>query len=153
MPLSDADRLYRNHCIDAGQKAQDSYDRALLALSGGALGVSLVFLKDIVGTAPIVSRDLLVAAWVCWTGSIVGIVASFVVSQSALRTAVQQVDAGTIRDERPGRWYSRATVTLNGAAGVLFFVGVILMLLFVNDNLGTLPPTPSAPGGSSLGPT
>ena len=40
---------YRAHLVSAAQKAQEDFDKTLLALSGGALGVSFAFVKDIVG--------------------------------------------------------------------------------------------------------
>jgi hypothetical protein len=137
MPALDPElRSYRQHCVDAGQKAQDSYDRAILSLAGGALGVSLVFLKDVVGAKPVVSRDVLVGAWAFWTLSILFILGSFITSQRALGTAVKQIDAGKIRTEVPGRVFSFLTVVLNSAAGISFVLGVVFMLWFVNDNLG-----------------
>ena len=40
---------YRALLVQTWQKTQDDIDKAILSLSGGALGVSFVFLKDIVG--------------------------------------------------------------------------------------------------------
>jgi hypothetical protein len=42
---------YRALLVQTWQKTQDDIDKAILSLSGGALGVSFVFLKDIVGPA------------------------------------------------------------------------------------------------------
>jgi hypothetical protein len=90
---------YRKHCVSAEQKAQDDYDKAVLTLSGGALAISFAFLKDLVGSGPLAQTQLLLWAWLLWSGSIVATLASFWFSQSALRTAIAQVDAGTIRNQ------------------------------------------------------
>lgn len=133
--LSSALQRYRDHCVDAAQKAQDSYDRALLSLSGGGLAVSLVFLKDVVGTQALTSRDLLLWAWITWVLSILAVLASYFFSHRALTTAVTQVDSGTIHEERPGRVSTKLTVGLNLASGLMFLVGTVLMLGFVLDNM------------------
>jgi hypothetical protein len=133
--LSPALQRYRDHCVEAAQKAQDSYDRALLSLSGGGLAISLVFLKDVIGTRTLVSRDLLFWAWLLWVGSILAVLASYFTSQRALTTAVTQVDNGTIHSEAPGKRSAQLTVALNLVSGAAFLAGTIVMLYFVLDNM------------------
>src|SRR5690349_13298608 len=41
---------YRNHLVTAKAKAQDDYDRTVLALSGAAIGISLTIVKDFLGS-------------------------------------------------------------------------------------------------------
>lgn len=125
---------YRRHCVDAGQKAQEDFDKSVLSLSGGALGVSFAFLKDVIGPGPVRGSVWLVAAWTVWALSIVAVLSSFFFSQLALRTAITQVDDATIHTQHPGRWYTRATMGLNIAAGLLFLAGVIAMVVFVREN-------------------
>lgn len=38
---------------DADQQAQTDYEKTVLSLSGGALGISFAFVKDIVGSKPL----------------------------------------------------------------------------------------------------
>ena len=126
---------YRDHCVEAAQKAQDSYDRAVLSLSGGGLAVSLVFLKDVIGTRDLISRDLLLSGWILWVLSILAVLASHFFSQRALTTAVSQVDAGTIHKESPGRFSTKLTIGMNLVSGLTFLGGTFLMLWFVLDNM------------------
>jgi hypothetical protein len=44
---------YRKHLVDSCQKSQEAYDKAVLALSAGALGVTINFVKDIIGGHPV----------------------------------------------------------------------------------------------------
>jgi hypothetical protein len=126
---------YRRHCVSAEQKAQEDYDKSVLTLSGGALGVSFAFLKDVVGPGALLQPNFLLWAWLSWSASIVSTLASFWFSQLALRTAIAQVDTGTIHDQFPGRAFSRITSTLNAIGGLAFVVGVVLMVVFVMANL------------------
>jgi len=126
---------YRNQLIDAEQKAQDNFDKTVLSLSSGALGISFVFLKDIVGDTP-ASISLLMVAWISWALSSTSVLISFYMSHKALRHAIKQVDFNKIREEHPGSWYDKFTGFLNGFALILFVVGLFSMIWFIKMNLG-----------------
>ena len=57
---------YRNWLIAAEQKAQEDFDKTVLSLSGGALGISFAFVKDIVGDQPLIKTKFLLTAWIAW---------------------------------------------------------------------------------------
>lgn len=127
---------YRNHLILAEQKAQEDYDKTIIALSGGGLGISFAFLENVVGTKAIVFPNLLFSSWICWAVSILCVLASYFTSHLALRRAIQQVDDGTIYEKRLGGCTDLITKVCNAAGGLLFFIGVILMASFVYKNIG-----------------
>ena len=114
---------------------QSEYDKAIMALSGGALGVSMTFLKEVVITQGIHGGCYLLAAWICWGLSVTSTLASFYTSSLALRKAVQQTDDRAIYIELLGGKYNQATKILNVAAGLLFFAGVVSIVVFVARNL------------------
>lgn len=133
--MNDELQKYRAFLVVAEQKAQEDFDKTVLSLSGGALGVSFAFVKDIVGSQPMVYSELLLGAWIAWGASITFILTSFYTSRQALKKAIQQVDAGQIYDQFPGGWYSRFVAILNTFGGLLFFIGVVLIVFFVKFNL------------------
>ena len=126
---------YRKLLVTLDQKAQEDFDKAVISLSGGALGVSFAFVKDIVGNKPIIHSECLFGAWLVWGLSLVFVLASFYVSEQALRQAIRQVDADKIRDQVPGGRFSTITAGLNILGGVAFFSGVVFMVIFVSQNL------------------
>ena len=126
---------YRKHLIGAEQKAQEDFDKAVLSLSGGALGISFAFIKDIVGVGSINNPGLLLFSWGCWGSSIIAILASYFFSHLSLRKAINQVDSDEIYKGHPGGAFDWITAFLNACGGILFFVGVILMIVFVAFNL------------------
>jgi hypothetical protein len=128
-------RQYRQQLLTADQKAQEDFDKTVLTLSGGALGISFAFVKDIVGNKPLTNPDWLLCAWIAWGISVASVLASFYFSQRALRHAIKQVDQNRIYEQTPGRMYSRITSVLNAIGGVLFLVGVILIVMFAGKNL------------------
>ncbi|ORE84869.1 hypothetical protein ATO7_16489 [Oceanococcus atlanticus] len=126
---------YRQWLVEAEQKSQESFDKTVLSLSGGGLGISFVFLKDVIGPAPVVSPALLLLAWVCWGLSAFAVLLSFFLSHLALRRAIRQVDSGTIRSEKAGGFLAKATASCNASGAVLFFIGVCFITAFAGANL------------------
>jgi hypothetical protein len=127
---------YRRWLVESEQKSQESFDKTVLSLSSGALGVSFVFIKDVVGGMQNVQwLTLLLCSWLSWGLSSVAVLVSFYASQQALRHAIIQVDNDTIREQPVGGSFAKATAWLNGVSVVLFLVGVLLVIGFVGHNL------------------
>ena len=128
-------QAYREHIVRAEQQAQSDFDKTVLTLSGGALGVSFAFLRDVVGSRPADATALLVVAWTAWSTSCALVLVSYFLSHLALRRTITQVDEGTIHRERPGGVFDRLTAVTNAVGGVLFVAGLVAMIIFVNANL------------------
>jgi hypothetical protein len=126
---------YRGLLTSTEQQSQSEFDKAVLALSGGGLGISFTFLKDFIGMANAVHFCVLIAAWSCWALSSTSILFSFYTSILAQRRAIKQLDKGTIGMERPGGWWDFATNTLNLGGLLLFVSGLVLMVIFLSCNL------------------
>jgi len=126
---------YRSSLVALEQKSQESFDKTVLSLSGGALGISFVFLKDIIGPSPVVNPTLLLTAWGAWATSSIAVLLSFFISHLAIRKAIKQFDEGEIYNAKPGGWMSSVTAILNVTGALAFFIGVILITLFAGSNL------------------
>lgn len=126
---------YRQHLVSAEQKSQDDYDKAVVLLSGGALGVSFAFVKDIVGSGGVFVPSLLVCAWTLWALSAAAVLSSYFVSRLALRRTIRQCDQGTIFEcKTPGEHFTWLLRCFNVISGLLFIIGVFAMCLFVYFN-------------------
>ena len=131
---------YRALLTKTEQEAQATFDKTVLTLSGGALGLSFAFTKDVVGAHNVVHTSFLLSAWIGWGLSATSVLSSFFTSQMALRKAISQLDQGQLgsdaeKMERPGGWYDRLTATLNASGLVLFLVGLVAMMIFLICNL------------------
>lgn len=136
--MPDADPIaveYRSLLVKTEQASQSEFDKGVLALSGGALGLSFAFTKDIVGTAHLVHSVYLLLAWAAWTASSTSVLMSFFTSQRACRKAIRQLDAAGKVPPRPGGWADFGTEVLNITGLILFVVGLIMMVLFLSHNL------------------
>jgi hypothetical protein len=126
---------YRELLSSLEEKMQSEYDKAVMTLSGGALGISLTFLKDIVKQTPLIHPGWLMAAWICWGASVGAVLMSFLTSLNAMRKALRQVELKVIYYEKPGGWLDILTLVLNIMSGGLFLFGVIFIAVFMEQNL------------------
>lgn len=133
--MSEDLKKYRDHLVVAEQKTQEDFDKTVLSLSGGALGISFAFITDVAGEPPFIQPLLLFLAWLCWGASVSSVLVSYFASHLALRKTIKQVDAGQIYNARVGGAYDLATAALNGLGALLFIGGVILVVYFAYLNL------------------
>jgi hypothetical protein len=129
----DPDDTYRNHLVKTRQASQSNYDKAVLLLSAGALGVSMTFVKDIVGDPKKAYwMPLLMVAWICWGISCASVLYSHFASVSAHDESIAALD-----DERePDIASNKMTGFLNVTSGVFFLVGLVLFCVFAYCNIG-----------------
>ena len=125
---------YRNILIDLYQKSQASYDTTIVSLSGGAIGLSIIFFKDIIGDSVPVCIFFQKTAWILWSGSITSVLGSYFFSRIALRKTMEQYDQKNF-SEGVGGWATNVTEFLNVIAGLLFIFGIISFLIFASSNL------------------
>jgi hypothetical protein len=131
---------YRNFIIEADQKQQESFDKTVLTLSGGALGITFAFLKDIVGTNPI-HPVLITLAWIFWGVSVSCTLISFFTSHLTLNKIIDHIDQNIsadsiqkIYENSPEKSFKVLTNILNVTSAALFILGVILTAIFAFYN-------------------
>ena len=125
---------YRRHLILAEQKAQEDFDKALLTLSGGALGVSFAFVTNVVGSPPYEYFQILLGGWASFVFSLVVVVLSYYFSRQALRMAIREADSQTA-SQRPGGIFTFWTEAANVTGALSFFLGLILVGTFAVINV------------------
>jgi heme exporter protein D len=119
-----------------------SFDKSMLTLSSGALGVSLAFIKDIVplGTADWIC--LLKISWGAFALCILTTVVSFQFSIAALKDRRNLLDEmlttknRELEHKQTSLW-NRAVVVCTDTALVLFLVGLVCTMLFVVKNVSS----------------
>ncbi len=118
----------------------EQFDRAVLTLSSGALGLSLAFIKDFVPVDKAQVPVLLVASWIFFGCAIVSTVSSFLVSQVAINIQLNYAEQYYLK--REGQYLAKKNIpakitdALNVASGVLFVIAVGCTIIFVMFNLG-----------------
>lgn len=134
------------------QKSQEGYDKTLIALSGGALGLSLTFITDFVAPGAAVGGDWLIGAWAAWVGSLTLLLGSFYTGIRANFHAIQCVDKRW--PVEVDRGWDLATGWLNALGGIAFVAGAVLMIVFLAKNIdhteGTQVPDKNSPGPGKI---
>lgn len=136
-------RAYLDHrkaLIDLGNESLRTFDRAILVLSSGALGLSVVFLKDIVGLGPVEGTGYLFASWGLFMIAIIVNILSYLASWKDAQTERVKVDECATKGTLylPGNNpYRLMTVWANSVALVCFVGAVTCLASFAFRNVGT----------------
>ena len=126
---------YRDTLIELEQKSQAEYDRLIVTLSGGALGISFAFVDRFVGDETPRAVCALGIAWFVWVGSLACVLWSHYASVKSMRKAVMQVDNGEFDKGPVGGNYDSLLKLRNPLGGVLFVIGAISAGVFVSFNV------------------
>ena len=126
----------RKALVEAEGEASQSLDKALITLSAGAFGLSLLFIFRI---AP--EPAALWWLYIAWGGfilSLVSILSSFLASQKAFRRARELLD--TYYQDASGNQVHSGWDTVTGGLTLVsivsFVCGVVALAVFATRNLG-----------------
>jgi hypothetical protein len=118
----------RKRLLALHEKATDSFDRAIMALSGGALGISIAFIHDVAHNPR--HKWVVGVAWAFFAASLLLILLSFLSSERASVRMVTQIDEDV--DEIPR---GKVTDFLNWGSAGAFILGVVFLVLFAWLNI------------------
>ena len=145
--MADNDPMYeretyldeRKILIDLERESSRSFDKAILTLAAGALGLSITFLRYISPKPIPGSLDYLIMAWSGLGASMLLTLTSFLLSQSAMRRQREILDrgmqAGEDEDIEEKNRFASATNILNWLSLVFFILGAGLFAYFSFVNL------------------
>lgn len=137
---------YRGAAAKLKSSAHSSYDKAVMALSGGALGLSLTVLKEHpLGGNQWVDLGLATAAMIFWAASVALIFISLYTSIKSADRTIELVDEKLkLPDDElvenykfESNGWNTWTAWLNFFAGAGFVCGVISFVMFLNKNLSS----------------
>ena len=124
------ERAYRAQLVSLEQKSREVYDKAVLILSGGALGLSLVVFKDYLTLRGGGGSGLMAFALLCWALSVSCILFASASSRKVLRSALRRADDG-VPSARLEELSDRVASGLSIGSGALFLVGVAFFAAYV----------------------
>lgn len=128
---------YRAELIAIKNKLHENYDKLVVALSGGALALSITFLKDLVEFDNILFPYLLIISWGFFVASIACVLLEILFGIEAQKRAIKQTDDGSIYISKPGGWLSGATVLLRYSAAILVLLGLLSISIFSFCNINS----------------
>jgi hypothetical protein len=131
----------RRSLVDAEREVSERFDRWVITLSAGALGLSITFIKQIAPKPKAATVWYLGLSWIAFGIALLLMLLSLIMSQSALRKQREILDADyrELENARDAKNIPAVyTNYLNWASVVFFIVGVVLLGTFTILNLPTL---------------
>ena len=124
---------------EAELEVSGRYDKWILTLSGGALGLSITFIEKIAKSPTPDTLVWLKISWVCLVLSLLTGLLSLVTSQSAIRENRNELDLAHSERRAPRLIFSRCftyvTNGLNWGSLFLFILGVAFLCVFSFTNI------------------
>ncbi len=123
------------------KSGSENFDKYMVTLSSGALGISLTFIKDIVPLKQAVFVPALIVSWVSFVACILTTLISFRLSIRSLEKMMPYLDAYYLKGETEAfnqHLKSLSTRAVDWCANIgigLFISGLILTMLFVSKNV------------------
>ena len=121
---------WRQWLVEAHHSSSQDFDKAVMTVASGALGLSITFVHDFAPKA--IHRGLLAAAWALLATSLLAILISHLASQDATLHEIKKLD-----NENTGwsiAWW--ATSLLNYGAALSLVAGVLCLVVFGLYNVG-----------------
>jgi hypothetical protein len=136
--MSEHKSLYRDLLIRSEQQSQSEFDKTIITLSSGALGVSFIFIKDVIGDDVVKNASQLLFSWIFLSTSLALILVSFYTSVLAHRKALEQFDADENIKVDIGGKYSTVTKACNVLSAVFLILGIVYITCFAYKNIGPI---------------
>ncbi len=126
----------RKDLIKAEQSMYEHFDRAILTLSAGALGISIAFINQIAPNPRVDTRGWILSAWLLFSLSALSTLISFLLSQVAFRKQVEICEKVLLEDkQKEQNNFSFMTTCCNYLSIILFTLGVASLVIFSYLNL------------------
>ena len=122
---------YRGTLLKIQEEMQSEFDKTVLALSGGAIALSITLIKELMSPTAAQNSVLLMLSWFFWALSITFVLCSYFTSAHAMESTITELDRDGSVSSSPGGLYNMWTRCLNLAAGIGFIAGLVSFLFFV----------------------
>ena len=144
-PVYQAYQAERNALLSAAEGLAKSYDTWLLTLSGGAFGLSMTFLKDIVAPNVPSATGYLLLSWLLLASAMLLIMVGMRLSETAHRQYISIRDEvyrqskrpfwESVREAEAKCWRPKCVKVLNLFSLIFFVLGLFSMSYFAYANL------------------
>lgn len=128
---------HRKHIEELRTNQINIFDKAILTMSTGALGLSILLISTFAQKGSVVDTASLAISWglfvTCITSNLLSYGASALAAASAIKNMDEAMQKGELSIGEGGIWV-QITRALNGLAVISFAVGAIFLLAFAMAN-------------------
>lgn len=130
---------YRQHLLEGRRLSFQQFDKAVLTLSGGGLGLSLTFIDRVVPLSTATHKWILALAWGLFAVSVMSTLISFITSQFAFDRELMLSEDYYMHDNEEALTQLNRPATLTKAINVIsaasFLLAVMCLVYFVSINV------------------
>lgn len=132
---------YRKKTLEDIKSETENFDRYLLTLSSGALGLSLAFIKDIVPLGSAIRIPWLITSWIAFLLCIVATLFSFQASIRALENTIPYLEDYYLKgnpdafNKHLKSFWVKAIDCCTYSAMIFFLAGLVFTMMFVGVNI------------------
>jgi len=126
------DKTYYEILNKAYFESSAQFDKQILFISSGALGLSFTFIKDIVELETAICKGLLLVSWILFSIVILMSLFSHYTSKQAINTQIENIE-----DEKNNKanFLNSITKLLNISMIISIVLGLISLILFIIINI------------------
>lgn len=127
---------YRKILVDQHYQDSARFEQVMLTISTGVLGISVVFLKDIIGNNP--AENSLIWLYLSWgfvVLSLLLILFSFTPAMNNKENLISQIDEAIKTQDAPTSWKSKRVARIMSSIAVIclgFGIGSYLIFAILN---------------------
>jgi hypothetical protein len=126
---------YRQHLIKVTEGNTDRFEKQLSYISAGSLGLTMAFIKDVVGNLDNTKFNWLVmVGWSAMGFTLLLNLFSQIYANHCLSNTIEEIECNNYNSNRAGRRRSRV-MWLNYISIVTLIGGVIFLLIFISKNI------------------
>jgi hypothetical protein len=130
--MSEDNEKYWHSVYELYKESSKQYDRNVLYIASGALGLSMTFIKDIVDFTNVECKILLMISWFVLVGVILMSLISHYFSMKALNQKL-----ATINDDNDpkSKWLDEIVGILNLLMLIFLPFGIMMLFIFIYINI------------------
>ncbi|MEN8123088.1 MAG: hypothetical protein ABFS35_22305 [Bacteroidota bacterium] len=130
--MEESVKTYYEQLSKAFFESSVQFDKQILFISSGALGLSFTFIKDIVDLESAIYKWLLIISWVLFVIIIFFSLLTHYISIQAINTRIENIETNT---DRKSKNLNFIVKTINRLMIFLIALGLLSLILFVFVNI------------------
>jgi len=130
--MEESDKTYYEQLSKAFFESSIQFDKQILFISSGALGLSFTFIQDIVDLETADNKWLLITAWILFIAVIFSSLISHYISIQAINKRIENIEK--VNDSN-SEALNKIVKFLNRIMILFIMLGLITLISFVFDNI------------------
>ena len=121
---------------DTLRYSTEQFDKSILYIASGALGISFAFIKDIIPDLnKATCKEYLINSWYIFAGVIFTSLVTHFISMQANRWAIENNNLTDDEYNKKIKYWNMPIRILNALTIIAIFIGALALIYFINHNI------------------